>query len=94
MKLIYKPFGLIAGLLAGLVAQKIFEFLWGRVDDQEPPKSKTRDAPLGKVLGAAALQGAVFRSVKAYVDREGARGFEHLTGVWPGEQEPGRAGRG
>lgn len=94
MKLLYKPFGLVAGLLAGLVASKIFDFIWARFDDEEPPEPKTRDAPLPKVLGAAALEGMVFRTVRAYVDREGARGFEWFTGVWPGERKPDPAGLG
>jgi hypothetical protein len=37
------------------------------------------------VLPAAALQGAVFALVKAAIQRGGARGFERLTGVWPGD---------
>jgi hypothetical protein len=94
MKLLYKPFGLVAGILAGLVASKIYEFIWARFDDQEPPEATTKDAPLVKVLGAAALQGMVFRTVRAWVDREGARGFEHLTGIWPGERKPDPAGIG
>jgi hypothetical protein len=94
MKLFYKPFGLIAGLLAGFVASKIYEFIWARFDDQEPPEPKTKEAPLPKVLGAAALEGAVFRTVRAYVDRKGAHGFEYLTGTWPGDEKPDPAGIG
>jgi hypothetical protein len=94
MKLLYKPFGLIAGLLAGFAASKIFDFIWARFDNEEPPEPKTQDAPLPKVLGAAALEGLVFRTVRAYVDREGAKGFEWLTGIWPGEKKPDPAGIG
>jgi hypothetical protein len=94
MKLLYKPFGLIAGLIAGFVSEKIFNFIWARFDDQEPPEPKTEDAPVGKVLAAAAVQGLVFRTVRAYVDRQGARGFRYLTGVWPGEKKPEPAGLG
>jgi len=88
MKLLYKPFGLIAGLIAGFLSSKIFDFIWARIDDQEPPEPKTEDAPIAKVLIAAALQGMVFRTVRAYVDREGAKGYRYLTGVWPGEKKP------
>lgn len=88
MKFLYKPFGLLAGLLAGFVSQKLFDFIWARFDDSEPPEPKTRNAPLVKVIGAAALEGLVFRGVRAYVDRQGARGFEQVTGIWPGEKEP------
>ena len=88
MKLIYKPFGLIAGLIAGFLSTKIFDFVWSRFDDQEPPEPTTEHAPIAKVLVAAAIQGLIFRTVRAYVDREGARGFRYLTGVWPGDKKP------
>ena len=35
-------------------------------------------------LVAAAVQGAVFGTVKAVIDRGGAYGFKRITGVWPG----------
>jgi hypothetical protein len=88
MKLLYKPFGLVAGLIAGFLSARVFDFIWARFDDAEAPEPKTRDAPLAKVLAAAALQGLVFRTTRAYVDRQGARGFEYLTGVWPGDKKP------
>jgi hypothetical protein len=34
---------------------------------------------------AAALEGAVYGAVKAFVDRGGAAGFEKATGQWPGK---------
>jgi hypothetical protein len=92
MSLIYKPFGIILGIFAGLLAKRLFEFLWGRFDEEEPPKPTTEYAPLGKVLGAAALEGVVFKTTRAAIDRYGAKGFQHLTGFWPGEKEPERAG--
>ena len=88
MKLLYKPVGLVMGLLAGLIGRQLFNFIWGRLDKQEPPEATTRDSPLGKVLGAAALQGAIFAGVRAGVDRAGAHTFHRMTGVWPGEKEP------
>lgn len=88
MKLIYKPFGLILGLAAGFVASKLFEVVWGVFDKEEPPKPTTRDTTWPKVLGAAAVQGLTFKVTKAAVDRAGAKGFEHVIGVWPGEKTP------
>jgi hypothetical protein len=37
------------------------------------------------VITAAALQGALFGVVKAMFDRAGAKGFERVTGTWPGD---------
>lgn len=95
MKLIYKPFGIIMGLASGLVASKIFNAIWGIFDKAEPPKPTTRDADWTKVLTAAAIQGMVFKVVRAYVDRGGAKGFAYLTGTWPGDkkQEPSAAAK-
>jgi hypothetical protein len=94
MRFFYKPFGIVAGILSGLLARKIFEFVWARFDTAEPPGPETRSAPLTKVIGAAALEGLTFRATRAAVDRAGARSFEHFTGVWPGEKEPDPAGLG
>lgn len=88
MELIYKPFGILFGVLAGLLSKRIFDFLWSKIDDEEPPEATTRSSSTAKVIAAAALQGVTFNATRAAVDRAGARGFEHLTGVWPGPKYP------
>lgn len=90
MKFIYKPFGIVMGLLSGVAAKKIFEWIWTKIDDAEPPKATTEYSPLPKVFAAAAVQGVTFKVTRAAVDRAGARGFANLTGTWPGPktQEP------
>lgn len=42
----------------------------------------------GKLVLATAVQGAIFRAVKAVVTRAGAVGYSRVTGTWPGEIEP------
>jgi hypothetical protein len=91
MKLIYKPFGLLAGIVAGLLARRVFTVVWGAIDDHEPPEATTERASWTRVLAAAAIQGATFSATRALVDRAGARTFQHLLGVWPGERDPDRA---
>jgi hypothetical protein len=88
MKAIYKPIGLIMGLLSALVAKRIFNFAWTKIDDEDPPKGTTREATWGKILGAAALQGVIFKMTRVVVDRYGAVGWNYLTGAWPGEKRP------
>jgi hypothetical protein len=88
MKFIYKPFGLILGILAGLLGRKAFDFVWTKIDDEEPPEPKTEMASWRRVLAAAAVQGVIFRVTKVAVDRYGAIGWRHLTGTWPGEKRP------
>src|SRR5215211_713570 len=88
MKVLYKPVGLIMGILSGLVAKKIFDFVWTKIDDEEPPEGTTREATWGKIISAAALQGVIFKTTRVVVDRYGAVGWNYLTGVWPGEKRP------
>jgi hypothetical protein len=88
MSILYKPFGIIFGILGGLVARRVFTALWGVVDDREPPEATTEEATWPQVVGAAVLQAAVFAGVRAAVNRWGAKGFAHLTGFWPGEKKP------
>jgi hypothetical protein len=86
MKILYKPFGLVLGLLAGLLSQKVFNAVWGIFDKEEPPKPTTEEADWPKVIAAAAVQGVVFRVMRATVDRLGAQGVRYFTGFWPGEK--------
>jgi hypothetical protein len=88
MKFIYKPFGIVAGVLAGLVSKKIFGAIWGIFDNEEPPKPTTLETTWPKVIGAAAVQGVTFRVTRAVVDRYGAKGFAAVTGAWPGPRRP------
>lgn len=86
MKLLYKPFAVICGLIAGALSRRIARGLWRLVDEEAPPSPTTERAPLSKVLGAAAIEGLAFSVTRAAVDRAGARGFAHLFGVWPGDR--------
>ena len=86
MKILYKPVGLVLGLLAGLISQKLFNAVWGIFDKEEPPKPTTEEAVWLKVIAAAAVQGVTFRVTRAAVDRLGATGFRYFTGIWPGEK--------
>ena len=90
MKLIYKPIGIVLGILAGLLGRRIFNFAWSRIDDEDPPKPTTQMVPWPKLLIAAALQGMIYRVTRVVVDREAAQGWAYLTGVWPGEKRPDR----
>ncbi len=87
MKIIYKPIGILLGLVAGALGRLLFSKVWGLIDKEEPPEPTTRRATWPKVLLAAALQGAIFRATRVAVDRAGAIGWSNLTGAWPGEEE-------
>ncbi|GAA1849208.1 DUF4235 domain-containing protein [Microlunatus capsulatus] len=84
-QLAYRPVGLLASLAAGSLAGAIFKQIWKRVaHEDDAPDALQSEYTFGKVLLAAAIQGAIFAVVKAAIDRGGARGFEKLTGSWPG----------
>ena len=87
-KVLYKPFGIVIGIVAGILARQAFSQVWGHIDDREPPKPTTEEASWGRVLAAAAVQGVTFAIVRAAVNRAGAKGYHRLTGVWPGEKRP------
>jgi hypothetical protein len=85
-KVLYRPFGLLFSVLAGLLAGVVFRWLWRFFSDQEDtPKAKESEYGWRSVVSAAALEGAIFGLVKAAVDRGGARAFQKLTGSWPGD---------
>ncbi len=88
MKFLFAPIGIGAGLVAGFAAQKAFERLWAVIDDEEPPEPDTRQVSIPKMVGALALEGAIFRLAKGFADRGARSGFAALTGRWPGEERP------
>jgi hypothetical protein len=88
MKFVFTPISIILGLIAGLVGQKIFERLWGLVDDEEPPSPKHREFSWPKLIAALLVEGAIFRLVKGLTDHGARRSFAKATGAWPGEEEP------
>jgi hypothetical protein len=88
VRLIYAPFSIALGLVAGAIGKKVFDTVWGLIDEEEPPESEHRDVPWLKVIAAAALQGAIFRTVRIVADRGLRAGFLNLTGRWPGEEKP------
>jgi hypothetical protein len=87
MKILYKPFAIIASVIGAAIGRQVFKALWARIDEEEAPKATTPDVPLGKVVGARALEAATMAGVGAAVDRVSLNSFRHLTGVWAGKQK-------
>jgi hypothetical protein len=88
MKLLFLPIGLLGGLIAGLIARKVFDQVWGVIDEEEPPEPKHREIDRRKLAAALAIQGAIFRVTRGFVDHGTRRAFASLTGTWPGEKAP------
>src|SRR2546421_9311176 len=87
MKLLYKPFGIIAGLIGARLGQKVFSSLWARIDNAPPPAVTTPEASLPQVVGAKALEGATMAGIAAAVDRASVKWFHYLTRIWPGSKK-------
>jgi hypothetical protein len=90
MKLIFAPISIVLGLIAGSIGKKIFEQIWGLIDDEEPPKPEHREFSWPKMIAALAVEGAIFRLAKGLVDHGTRNSFAKLTGSWPGEEAPER----
>jgi hypothetical protein len=87
-KIIMTPVGIIAGLIAGQFAKKIFDFVWSRISDEEAPRPDQRDIGWPQLLISLIVEGAIFRVTKGAVDHSLRTGFQRLTGSWPGEEGP------
>lgn len=89
MSLVFKPVGILSGLLAGIIGKKVFTILWGVIDDQDPPEPKYRRVHLGKLAAALVLEGAIFRLIRGLAEHGARHGFATLSGgEWPGEETP------
>jgi hypothetical protein len=91
MKVAFIPISVLGGLLAGFLGQKVFDAIWGKVDEREPPQPEHREVRLAKLALALIIEGAIFRLVKGLFDHAARRGFARMTGAWPGEEQPDRA---
>ena len=94
-KLLYKPVGMLVGILGGMIARALFKQIWKvSTGEGEAPKATDARRSWREVLLAAALQGAIFAVVQATLDRATAEGTGKLTGDWPGEDAGQPAGQG
>jgi hypothetical protein len=88
MKAIFTPFSIGSGLVAGILARKVFEGLWGVLDDERAPDPKHREVDHRKLVAALLVEGAVVRVIRGLVDHGLRQGFARATGSWPGEERP------
>ena len=57
MKLIFAPISIVLGLIAGIAGKKIFEQVWGLIDEEEPPKPEHREFSWPKLVARAGRRG-------------------------------------
>ena len=83
MRLLYKPFGIIASILAARVGRKAFRSLWAKIDDAPLAKPETGQGPVAKVVAGHALEAGVMAASAAATDRLFAHAFHYFIGLWP-----------
>ena len=88
MKFAFVPLSIGLALVAGQLSKKLFDAVWGLVDDEEAPQPKHREVPLMKTAVALVVEGAIFRLVRGLTDHGARRAFAGVTGSWPGEERP------
>lgn len=87
-KIFFLPFSIGASLLAGFLGSKLFQTLWGLIDDEEAPEPEHRQISWARLGIALAIEGAIFRVIRGLVDHSSRVGYERFTGRWPGEEKP------
>ena len=87
MKLLYKPFSIMAGVIGAKLGQSVFKVLWARVDGGKPPHPTLEETSMARVMAAATLEAAAVSGARAAAARASARSFQYLTGIWPGVHE-------
>ena len=90
MGLVFRPVGILTGLLAGIIGKKIFQLVWRLIDDEDAPAAEYREIALGKLVVALLLEGAIFGVLRGLADHAARHGFARLTGEWPGQERPDR----
>ncbi|MFI9341963.1 DUF4235 domain-containing protein [Streptomyces sp. NPDC052773] len=87
----YQPVGWLLGWSGGALAGLAFRKVWMAIrHEEDAPDALDPDRKWGEILLAAAVQGAIFATVRSAVDRAGAKAIARKTGVWPAA---GRGGR-
>ncbi len=86
VRLMFIPFRLLGGVLAGVVATRLFERLWRLFGTDQVPDPEDRETSMRSLVPALLLQGAVFGAVRGLFDHGSRVAFRRLTGRWPGEE--------
>ncbi|MDF5752768.1 DUF4235 domain-containing protein [Spongiactinospora sp. TRM90649] len=79
-KLLTPIFGMVSGLVSGLVFKRVWRLTAG---DRDVPEATDPDRGWREVLMAAAIQGAIFGLIKAATRRAAARPGHHPSGAHP-----------
>jgi hypothetical protein len=82
-KLLYLPFGLVAGQISKRLGKQVSAVVWSRIDPNRPPPPPGSGDEWGRTVAGAAINAASNAAAKAAVDRAVAQSFYHVFGLWP-----------
>ena len=82
---LYRLMSLGLSVVSGMLAGAMFKGMWKLIArEEDAPDATDMRRSWKEVLPAAALQGAIFATVKAAVERGTVQGGRKLTGSKPG----------
>jgi hypothetical protein len=84
-KLLYRLMSLGLSVVSGMIAGAMFKGLWKLIArEEDTPDASDPERSWKEILPAAALQGAIFATVKAAVERGATQGGRKVAGPKPG----------
>jgi Protein of unknown function (DUF4235) len=89
-KILFIPFSVIGGFVAGKIATFMFDRLWRQIDQQRSPEPDQRAVGWSKLVLGLALEGAVFRLVRGSVDRGSRELFTPSLAAGPASKHQAR----
>lgn len=76
-------------LVAGILGQKLAAKLWSQLFDDDPPDTAQEDVRLLPLLGAAVIEGTMYKLLRMAADRSLRQGVLKFSGNWPGQTGEG-----
>ena len=72
-------------LVAGILGQNLAAKLWSQVFGEDPPDTAQQDVPWAALLGAAVIEGTMYKLLRMLADRGLRKAVFGMSGNWPGE---------
>ncbi len=76
-------------LVAGILGQKLAAKLWSLAFGEDPPDTAQEYVRPLPLLGAAVIEGTMYKLLRMLADRGLRRAVSGLSGNWPGEAGQG-----
>jgi len=76
-------------VVAGILGQKLAAKLWSKAFDSEPPDTAQQDVRVAPLLGAAVLEGTLYKLARMGIDRGLRVAAARSEGTWIGRTGEG-----